>query len=532
MPTFDFTSPDGKSYSVEGPDGATPEQAFQMLQQHIGTTQQPAITTGQDLKNAATYGLSHGATGLLGLGGDAGSLIGKGVDYLGGAAGISPDTMQTIKGVTKSALESNPITGGATALLNGPSSSDLQSKLESVTGPMTPAQTVPGQYLQTAAEFLPAAIGGPEGLATKLLTRVAVPALASETAGQLTKGTAAEPYARVAGALAGGVAGAKAIPSVATAAPTADELGAAAKAAYEHPTVAALELNPSSTAFQAGKIKDSLNKTGFRELNAPQTYGILDELKTPLGPTAKIADVQSVRTALGKVAGNFANPTEQAAASKAISGIDNYLANLKPFDVAKGDAQGAAAILNDAKGNYSAMKRATRFDDAEYRAELNTASAHSGGNINNATRQALKSILLSPSKSRGFNADELAQMEQVVKGTATGNVMRRVGKLLSTSGMHGGNVIAGSAVAAPFTHGASLALPAIGMAAKKIADMSTGKAVRALDEMIRSRSPLAAQVAAQNPQIVQKLPSYSAGLLSAMVAADPILSQQSAQPVR
>jgi hypothetical protein len=35
MPTFDFTSPDGKNYSVQGPDGATPEQAIQVLQQHL-----------------------------------------------------------------------------------------------------------------------------------------------------------------------------------------------------------------------------------------------------------------------------------------------------------------------------------------------------------------------------------------------------------------------------------------------------------------------------------------------------------------
>lgn len=35
MPTFNFTGPDGRSYSVEGPDGSTPEQAFQVLQSQI-----------------------------------------------------------------------------------------------------------------------------------------------------------------------------------------------------------------------------------------------------------------------------------------------------------------------------------------------------------------------------------------------------------------------------------------------------------------------------------------------------------------
>lgn len=59
MPVFDFTSPEGKTYSVTGPDGATPEQAFAMLQQHLGgATQPPAptpepVTTNQLVRSAA-----------------------------------------------------------------------------------------------------------------------------------------------------------------------------------------------------------------------------------------------------------------------------------------------------------------------------------------------------------------------------------------------------------------------------------------------------------------------------------------------
>lgn len=37
MPTFEFTSPEGKTYTVQGPDGATQEQAFQILQSQLGT---------------------------------------------------------------------------------------------------------------------------------------------------------------------------------------------------------------------------------------------------------------------------------------------------------------------------------------------------------------------------------------------------------------------------------------------------------------------------------------------------------------
>ncbi len=36
MPTFTFTSPEGKNYTVDGPEGATKEQAFQVLQSQLG----------------------------------------------------------------------------------------------------------------------------------------------------------------------------------------------------------------------------------------------------------------------------------------------------------------------------------------------------------------------------------------------------------------------------------------------------------------------------------------------------------------
>jgi hypothetical protein len=84
MPTFTFTGPDGKNYSVEGPEGATPEQAFQVLQTQIAAApkepakaeapkpdkyQQAAIDEQADLKAKGidpgaglTRRLAHGAT--------------------------------------------------------------------------------------------------------------------------------------------------------------------------------------------------------------------------------------------------------------------------------------------------------------------------------------------------------------------------------------------------------------------------------------------------------------------------------------
>src|SRR6185437_2619081 len=83
-------------------------------------------------------------------------------------------------------------------------SAALQKLAEGYTGPLHQPQ---GALEETAAkigQFLPAVIGGPEGLATKALTRVVAPAIGSEVAGKATEGTAAQPYAELGGALVGG----------------------------------------------------------------------------------------------------------------------------------------------------------------------------------------------------------------------------------------------------------------------------------------------------------------------------------------
>lgn len=46
MASFEFTSPEGKKYTVEGPAGATQEQAFQILQQQLGGVSAPAKEPG------------------------------------------------------------------------------------------------------------------------------------------------------------------------------------------------------------------------------------------------------------------------------------------------------------------------------------------------------------------------------------------------------------------------------------------------------------------------------------------------------
>ena len=129
-----------------------------------------------DLREALASGAQHAA------------------DYL--APGSAPDVGTNVSDY----LASYP-------LLRGPTSSQLQSAVESYTGSFYQPKTIVGDYAQTAGEFVPGALLMPEGrLAANALRYGLLPALSSETAGQLTKGTAAEPWARAAGGILGAAA--------------------------------------------------------------------------------------------------------------------------------------------------------------------------------------------------------------------------------------------------------------------------------------------------------------------------------------
>lgn len=146
----------------------------------------------EDAAKSTAAGLENAAASTFGALGDVRSLVSKGVDVAGAKFGFNPDTVKSI-------ASKLPVVGLASA---APTSHDI---LNAATDPLVPPnyqpQTTLGGYLKTGAEFAPGIMGGEGGLAARFIRNVALPAIGSETAGQLTKGTAAEPYARVAGAL-------------------------------------------------------------------------------------------------------------------------------------------------------------------------------------------------------------------------------------------------------------------------------------------------------------------------------------------
>jgi hypothetical protein len=278
------------------------------------------------------------------------------------------------------------------------------------------------------------------------------------------------------------------------AAPTTDALFKAAEAAYKSPEVAALKLHPQTMAIFGDEAIAALEREGHDPLLAEKTFGLLEKaMKVPEGAQYVTANnFQTLRRKLG-MAAKSSDPTERLVARAAMEKLDNFMANIPSNAVLEGDAGVASAKLADARGNYAAAMRSERLQDAVTYAEDRAASAGIGGNLENTTRQEVRKILNTPAKSRGLSDEEVSALRDYERGNFTRNSLRVATKILGGDNPLMAAIHAG--LAWP-TSGLSLAAPLTGYALKKINNAVSERQLGSLDELLRSRSPLAAQTRA------------------------------------
>lgn len=311
--------------------------------------------------------------------------------------------------------------------------------------------------------------------------------------------------------------------------PTQEALEGAAKAGYKNVDALGVELKPEPVLELAGNIRDSLLKENFRDYLTPKTFRAIEELREPVSGKYTVSDLDGVRKLLGRVAGG-AEPTEKAAATHAIEMLDDYLGNIPKDHVLKGDSEAASKVLSETRGNYAASKRSERVTEAGERGERQAQKSGSGANLDNALRQRIDNILNSPKLKRGFSPEEIEQMEKIVKGTRIGNTARLASKLGPSHPLTGW----GTAIAGDLSGGAGVATATLGTGAiaQMVAEQSTLRQIRKLDEMVRSRSPLAGPTAgtdlAKDPSGMERMALLTSirGLMGALEPApeDPLVS--------
>lgn len=447
--------------------------------------------TLNDMGSAAAAGISRGVTGMADLPGmitgGAGGLAASGLERLGA---VSPEVATGMR----DSFDMMPMGGGS---LFRDAASEATGGASEFRG-----DTTAGQFAGTVGEFIPGALlpGASVGNAVRFGV---IPGIASEGAGQLTEGTPYEPWARALAPVAASMATAALTRPPAQTAPTVEQLKQQADDLYRA-GAARQGADPAGVRALASQIDNELTALNIKtptgrvlaEGNAKRFLDVLEDFD---GQSMKPEQMQSLRRILTDAAGS-ADPADRRIGARLLEHFDNWRGQHVPE-------------YRQADQLYGRMKRAQDVDFRIQKAENRAASSGSGGNTVNATRQNIRQIIDNPKAQRGYSAEELDAMRQIVRGSAGVNALRNAGKLSPTSGALPLMAnLTGIGIAPQF------AIPAMGAAAaaKGGAESLTKRQIQGLADMILNGAPMAARPGAE----------YGPGILSSILGANAGREQQ------
>lgn len=269
------------------------------------------------------------------------------------------------------------------------------------------------------------------------------------------------------------------VPGAIEKAPSLEDLEALKNAAYKQVDESGVRYSPEGYVDMAGRVEKRLVDEGVDEVLHPKAARTLKRMQDRVGQSPTLSELDNVRKFVSRDVAGSMDPSEKRLGSMMLEEIDAFVKSGE--GVLEGAGREGAETIGKARELNTRFRKAEMIQDAVRKAELDSAQAGSGGNFENRMRAEIKRILQNPKKVRGFSAEEVKLMEQVVRGTPVQNVMRLLGKASPTSGGLMAGLWGAGSLNNPW-----LIPAALGSAgAKRIADRGVVNNVNALSETVR-----------------------------------------------
>lgn len=249
---------------------------------------------------------------------------------------------------------------------------------------------------------------------------------------------------------------------------TVADLEAAGNAAYKRSEDAGVIIKPEGMQALKQSVIDDFTAHGFAPANEPGAAAAYEALAKAADGNVTLKGLDTIR----KTASNGYRPglrSNNTLVGKVVKRIDELIAKADPEHMAGLDTREGADAMKEAREIWHRARKLETVDKLVERGELNAATSGSGGNVENATRQQIKRLLMDEGKARGFSDEELALAKKAVVGSETQNVLRLAGKQAPSALNVLGHMVSGFA-----TGGATLPLSAAtmtgGAVSKKISE--------------------------------------------------------------
>lgn len=258
--------------------------------------------------------------------------------------------------------------------------------------------------------------------------------------------------------------------------PAVDELRAAKSAAFKAADDAGIVYTPQVFQRVGANLKNELAELGYDATLQPRIGAILNRFDEAGGQNVTLKGAENLRR-VARAAYDPVNDTSNMMMGRAVAAIDNALENPAAGDILMGNAAQGIPAIKQAREYSSRLFKALDVEDAVKSAQLRAASTGSGGNSDNATRQALRRVL---EDRKNWTGTEREALLTAITGTRGQNALRLVGKLSPS----GNGLMAALGLGATAVNPA-MAIPAVGgIAAKAAADRMTQSNVQRLVDII------------------------------------------------
>ncbi len=448
MPQYHVTSPDGKTFEVNAPDGATEQDAIKyVMDNHPQANDAPPVVPGAGVatpqKDQSFLEKLQDPTTTAGALLKAPDLFFRGqslglTDYPIAAMHMLPgmgntktfeQNLQDVRHTNEAQRNASPVTSYGAEIAGGVTSPVYKAIGEGVTQGLTKAQQLANiaipRYAGYGAQGVAAGMAG--GAGNSQNAEGGVPSL-----GDLTKDTAKG--GAIGGALGVAIpatmevaakAAGKASNLLATQAPkmTQDEFKFAAQAGYKAAEDAGVYIKPESFQKFVADLPNDLN--GFHPKVTPGANNIIAALQDEAAKGPITLDTLDKLRSIASGASITRDPNEARLAGNIAAKIDDYVGGLQPENILLGEdkAKGAIDALTNARSlwrTYSKMKTISDIVDT-------------GDALNdpNWVKGQFRAIVRKPAQFNRFTDAE----KDAIKDVARTGILEKVLKLIPMRGL-------------------------------------------------------------------------------------------------
>lgn len=475
MPKYSMKAPNGKTYDIDGPDGASEEDVRAEIMRRDPTA-------GDAPKPKSVMGFIGNAVM------DGAGIVKSGMQQLG------PEGLpaQAIMHPIKSAEAVGDFANNAAHVLTGG-----MQRLREVS---PEAQRGSAPKMDTAA-YDKFASGVYDKFGTWGNTGNTIydkPATAALTIASILNPTLAASGVR--GGIAGATArGAKAVggavkaklpapPSMFdTPPPSVPELKITAKGLYDKAEKAGVVINSQSFANFSDDVRSAMKAEGIDKDLHPKSSAALKRIVDTEGDVS-LRDLEILRKIAGD-AGGAVDKADKRLARIIVDHVDDYAENLKPHQIVAGNAKKAVGYLKLARENWKNASRGEAIENLIRKARENGGPMK--GQLDSAYRTQFKKLANNDRGMARFTPEQQDAIRKVAHGDGpVQSLLHGIGRIipsshtgvLTTSGIGAAAHILG----APITGPVGAAVGGVGMGSKIASTMITSKNAQRASELARA----------------------------------------------